>query len=122
MEKNNMDNNKSLMIVNVGFFKRILNKIKNLFKKKEIVEKIQMQEEVNENNYQSKTINRKKDFFDSIRVEENSEIIYLKIKLDNAEIKAIDLTDEQIDELQKIYDKEIEEKKNKIKLVVLHNI
>lgn len=120
MEKNNMDNNKSLMIVNVGFFKKILNKIKNLFKKEEIVEKIQMQEEVNENKYQSKTINRKKDFFDSIRVEENSEIIYLKIKLDNAEIKAIDLTDEQIDELQKIYDKEIEEKKNKI--IKLKNI
>ena len=42
-------------------------------------------------------------------------MVCLKIKLENGEVKAIDLTDEQIDELQKIYDKEIEEKKNKIK-------
>lgn len=64
---------------------------------------------------ESLTMNRKRDFLDSIRVEGDSEMVYLKIKLENGEIKAIDLTDEQIDELQEIYDKEIEEKKNKIK-------
>lgn len=42
----------------------------------------------------------------------------LKIKLDNGEIKAIDLTDEQIDKLQEIYDKEIEKKENEIKQTI----
>ena len=109
-----MDNNKSLMIVKESFFKKFLNKIKGLFKKEEIIEEIKIQEEMDTNNYKSETTSRKREFLDSIRVEENSEMIYLKIKLENGEVKAIDLTDEQIDELQKIYDKEIEEKKNKI--------
>ncbi len=109
-----MYNNKSLTVVKENFFKRFLNKMKSLFKKEEI------KEEADTDNYKSETMSRKRDFFDSIRVKENSEIIYLKIKLENGEVKAIDLTDEQIDELQKIYDKEIEEKKNKI--IKLKNI
>lgn len=120
MEKNNMDNNKSFMVVKESFFKKIFDKIKNLFKKEEIIEETQIQKEVNVNNYQSQTMNRKRDFLDSIRVEGDSEMVYLKIKLENGEVKAIDLTDEQIDELQKIYDQEIEEKKNKI--IKLKNI
>ena len=50
----------------------------------------------------------------SIKVQEDSGLIYLKMKLENNEIRAIDLTDEQIDKLQKIYDKEILEKQNKL--------
>ena len=73
-----------------------------------------IEEESNTNNYNSETINKKKDFLNSIKIEENSEILYLKIKLENGEVKAIDLTDEQIDKLQEIYDKEIIEKQNKI--------
>ena len=115
-----MDNNKSLMVLKESFFKKIFNKIKNLLKKEEIIEETQIPEEVMVNNYQSETMNRKRDFLDSIRVEGDSEMVYLKIKLENGEIKAIDLTDEQIDELQKIYDKEIEEKKSKI--IKLKNI
>ena len=110
-----MGNEKSLMVVKKSFFKKILNKIKSLFRKEEIIGDIKFQEEVDTNNYKSETMSRKREFFDSIKVEENSEIFYLKIKLENGEVKAIDLTDEQIDELQKIYDKEIQEKKNKIK-------
>ena len=104
-----MDNNKGLMIVKNSFLKKILNKLKNLLKKDK------RQKEINGNNHQSQTKNEKNNFFDSIRVGENSEVLYLKIKLENDKIKAIDLTDEQIDELQKIYDKEIEKKKNIIK-------
>ena len=115
-----MDNNKSLIVVKESFFKKILNKLKSLFKKEEVVEEIKTQEEIDTNNYKSETMSKKKEFLNSIKIEENSEIVYLKIKLENGEVKAIDLTDEQIDELQKIYDKEIEEKKNKI--IKLKNI
>lgn len=115
-----MNNNKSLMVVKESFFKKIFNKIKSLFKKDEIIEETQIQEVVNANNYQSEKMNRKRDFLGNIRVEGDSEMIYLKIKLENGEVKAIDLTDEQIDKLQKIYDQEIEEKKNKI--IKLKNI
>ncbi len=109
-----MNNNKSSMLLKESVLKKFLNKMKSLFKKEEIVEEIKIREEINKNNDKSETTSRKREFFDSIRVEENSEMFYLKIKLENDEVKAIDLTDEQIDELQKIYDKEIEEKKNKI--------
>lgn len=107
-------NNKELMVIKESFFKKILNRIKRFFKKDDIVEEIKIQEEININNYNLETISKKKDFLNSIKIEENSEILYLKIKLENGEIKAIDLTDEQIDELQEIYDKEIIEKQNKI--------
>ena len=103
-----MDNNKCLITTKENFLKKILRNLKNLFKKEKNVEKVYA------NNYEFDIMNRKREFLDSVKIEENSEIVYLKIKLENGEIRAIDLTDEQIDELQKIYDKEIEEKKNKI--------
>lgn len=114
MERNNMDNNKSLIPSKKNFFKKFLNKIKSFFENKKLVKNVEMQEKVEANEYKVERVDRKRDFLDSIKVEENSEIYYLKIKLESGEVKAIDLTDEQIDELQKIYDKEIEEKKNKI--------
>ena len=117
-----MESNKSLMVVKESLFKKFLNKIKSLFKKEKVVQEIQIQEEVDTNSYKSETMSKKRDFFDSIKVEEISEIIYLKIKLENGEVKAIDLTDEQIDKLQAIYDKEIVEKQNKIKLLKQTNI
>lgn len=106
-----MDNNKCLITTKENFFKKILRNLKNLFKKEKNVEDTK---KVYVNNYEFDIMNRKREFLDSVKIEENSEIVYLKIKLENGEIRAIDLTDEQIDELQKIYDKEIEEKKNKI--------
>ncbi len=56
----------------------------------------------------------KDDFLNSLKVNVDLEIQTLKLKLDNGIINAIDLTDEQIDKLQEIYDKEIAEKKLKI--------
>lgn len=112
-----MNDKKDLMIVKESFFKRIIDKIKNsirkILKKEKTIEEVKLQKKDNINNRLDKT-NVKNAFFDYIRVGYDSEILYLKIKLESGEIKAIDLTDEQIDELQKIYDKEIEEKKNKI--------
>ena len=102
MEKNNMNDNKNLMVVKESFFKKMLNKIKSLFKKEEFVEETQIQEKVNVTNYQSETMNRNRDFRDSISAVGNSEMVYLKIKFDIYLSKQI------------IYDKEIEEKKNKI--------
>lgn len=46
--------------------------------------------------------NQKQNFLNTIKSHTNDEIIILKIKLDNGEFKAIDLTDEQIDLLQPI--------------------
>lgn len=112
-EDNNMIKSKELVVKKEGFFSKILNKIKTLFRKNEV--------EVEEANIENESVikeyneeNNRDNFINNIKVEGNSEILSLKIKLDNGEVKAIDLTDEQIDELQKIYDQEIEEKKNKI--------
>lgn len=109
-----MYNNEKLMVIKENFFKKLLNKIKKLFKKEKNIEKIKTQETNDTTKHKEETDNKKKNFLDSIKVEDNSEILYLKIQLENGEVRAIDLTDEQIDKLQKIYDKEIEEKKNKI--------
>ncbi len=111
-----MKNNKSLMVKNESLFKKFLNK---LFKKEKFCEDVEKQE-FKKNSDMNETTRGNKEFLNSIKIEENSEIIYLKIKLQNGEVKAIDLTDEQIDQLQKIYDKEIEEKKNKV--IKLKNI
>ena len=100
-----MKNNTSLIVRKENIFQKIINKIKNIFYKKE---EIYNKEEI----IIPKTIEEsKKEFLDKIKVSIDTEINVLKIKLDNGEIKAIDLTDEQIDKLQKIYDEEIEKKK-----------
>ena len=90
------------------FLKGILSKIKNSNINRNEEKDVACKENLNNN------IKSKKDFLNSIKVQEDSEIIYLKMKLENNEIRAIDLTDEQIAKLQKIYDKEILEKQNKI--------
>lgn len=106
-----MSDDKSIMLVKESFLKKIFNKIKKFFIKanKETYEKtITEKTQLNNND-------RKNNFLNNIKIQENSDIIYLKIKLENGEIRAIDLNDEQIDELQKIYDKEILEKQEKIR-------
>ena len=114
MKINNMNENKNLVVKKEGFFTKIINKIKELFGKKQMKENVQEINQKEESIKEYESENMKKDFGKNIKVEANSEILSLKIKFENEEIKAIDLTDEQIDELQKIYDKEIEEKKKKI--------
>lgn len=111
-----MKENNSLIIKKESWIKNIINKIKKIFLKNEkndmFVEKtISITENENYEDY------RKEKFFKNLRVEIDIDIYALKIKLDNGEVKAIDLTDEQIDKLQQLYDKEINEKKQKIKIL-----
>ena len=104
-----MNKNNSLEIKKEGFLSKIINKIKLLFGSKENDNLISI---VKENS--KPEINLKERFAESLKVNVDLETLSLKMKLENNEIKAIDLTDEQIDKLQAIYDKEIQEKKNKL--------
>lgn len=108
-----MDKNNSLEIKKEGFLKKIINKIKLLFGKKENDNFESNTNKVDQNKELKSNLEDK--FSQSLKVSVDLEIFSLKVKLENNEIRAIDLTDEQIDELQKIYDKEILEKQNKIK-------
>jgi len=111
-----MDKNKNLMVKKEGFFTKIINKIKNLFGK-EIAEDYNINNRIKETKeeFNGEIENKKDEFLNNIKVESNSEIVSLKVKLESGEIRSIDLTLEQMDELKKIYDKEILEKKEKIK-------
>lgn len=107
-----MKENKSLIIVKENIFIKILKKIKNIFKRN-TVENNELSNIASSNKVNTNEL--KNDFLRNIKVKENLDIIYIKIKLENNEIRAIDLTDEQIEELQQMYDKEIQEKQSKIK-------
>ena len=107
-----MDKGKDLIVVKESFFSKIVKKIKNIFRK----EKIEEYEAKCDLSVDLKN-EKKQQFKDSIKAQDNSEILVLKRKLENGEINAIDLTDEQIDELQNIFDREIIEKKNRLKKV-----
>ena len=101
-------NNHSMIVEKESFFKKVINKIKTFFKfESENVIDLKDDEEISEKN-------TKNNFSESLKVEVDTQIYALKVKLENGEIKAIDLTDEQIDRLQEIYDKEIKEKKLKL--------
>ena len=109
-----MQEKKELAVIKENFFTKILNKIKKIFVKKKKIEK-DIESIIISDKYEDENKKQKIDFLNKIKVEETTEIIYLKHKLEKHEIRAIDLTDEQIDKLQEIYDKEILEKKNIIK-------
>lgn len=111
-----MDEDKKLVKANESIFKKVLDKIRNFFTKnnKDEIQTTNIDKLNLSNNYDKEEENKKNVFLNNIKVQEDMGIISLKIKLENNEIKAIDLTDEQIDKLQKIYDKEILEKQNKI--------
>ena len=111
---NQMNEKRDLIITKENFLIRIFKKIKSFFAKNKSSKENNIEEIPTNYNYQSKVNKRKEEFLNNIKIQEDSGIIYLKVKLENNEIRAIDLTDEQIDELQKIYDKEIMEKQNKI--------
>lgn len=76
-----------------NFFIRFIDKIKNFFYKEKF-----------ETNYQN---DLPSDFKENIKTNVDAQIIALKVQLENGEINALDLTDSQIDELQKIYNEEI---------------
>ena len=111
-----MDEDKKLVKANESIFKKVLDKIRNFFTKnnKDEIQTTNIDKLNLSNNYDKEEENKKNEFLNNIKIQEDMGIISLKIKLENNEIKAIDLTDEQIDKLQKIYDKEILEKQNKI--------
>lgn len=106
-----MEDNR-LIIANENIFQKIIKKIKKIFKKNKY-------NDVN-STYMNGSIKKednetlKNNFLNRIKAEEDNSLIYLKLKLENNEIKAIDLTDEQIDALQKIYDDEIKQKREKL--------
>lgn len=109
-----MNEKRDLIITKENFFIRIFKKIKSFFAKNKSSKENNIEEIPTNYNYQSKVNKQKEKFLNNIKIQDDSGIIYLKVKLENNEIRAIDLTDEQIDELQKIYDREIIEKQNKI--------
>ena len=110
-----MEDKKNMIVYKESLFIRIVNKLKRIFGINKEIENIP-EKIVPTNDYKERVERQKSNFINNLRVEEDSSgIIYLKMKLQNHEIRAIDLTDEQIDKLQKIYDNEIREKKEKIR-------
>lgn len=110
-----MSENKELIEKKESFFSKILNTIKSWFRKDKNIQEVKLESKIEVESKNENETENKKEFLSNIKVEGNSELISLKIKLENGNIKAIDLTDKQIDQLQEIYDREIEEKREKIK-------
>ena len=92
----------------IGIFGKIKNFFKNLFSKK--------QEEVVEEEVVSKDVND--DFRETIKMTEDEEtkLLDLQSRYRRGEIGENDLTEEQIDALCDLYDKQIEELKKSIKI------
>ena len=110
-----MEDKNDMIVFKENLFTRIVNKIKGIFGINKGTETFQ-EKVVPINDFKECSDKQKSDFINSLKDEEDSfSIIYLKMKLENHEIKAIDLTDEQIDKLQEIYNREIHEKKENIK-------
>ena len=105
---------KFLVTKKESFFKKVLKKIKYMFFKNKyesnLIEK--------ENNFLELDMEKKSasrgQFRNNLKADIDFEVQTLKVKLDNGEIEVIDLTDEQIDKLKKIYDREVAEKKLKL--------
>ena len=93
-------NDKNVKFSFPNFFQRLINILKNNKKTEE------GKNNLNEDN-------NKKDFIDSIKVEESEESKLLKLqkKYRNGEIKEEDLSEEQVSKLIELYDKQINAKK-----------
>ena len=101
-----MKESNSLIVMKQGLLEKIINKFRSLFHKK-IIEEVPIREK-------SKDMERKEKFMRSIKISIDTEISLLKLKLESGEIRAIELTDVQIEKLQKIYDEEILQKRKKL--------
>lgn len=66
-----------------------------------------------QNNYK----NVRQEFMESIKTEVNDELLNLQNKLKNKEIQISELTEEQKDKLIEIYNKQIQEKKQKLEKI-----
>lgn len=106
-------NNHFMIVKKESFFKKVLNKIKMFFKF-ETEDSFEIDNEIALKKDEKLMENTTKNFLDNLKVQVDTQIYALKFKLENGEIRAIDLTDEQIDKLQKIYDEEIHVKKNRL--------
>jgi len=103
-----MAEEKYLVVKRENWLTKFLNKIKIMFGFKKVeIEPVKELKTTSVND-------EKKEFLKEIKVNIDNEITMLKLQLDSGKIKTIQLTDEQIETLQKIYDWEILSKQNKI--------
>lgn len=86
-----------------GILTKIKNWFKNLFRENNIEENL-----ISESIEEIKNSN----FKDSIKVESKEKIIFLQRKIKEKQIEISDLTDEELDEMIKLYENQIKEKKN----------
>lgn len=109
MEENTQE--KNLVEKNEGLFSKIKNFFKNLFGKKSNVENTVVEDVSNEKEENNS-------FKESIKMTETEEtrLLDLQTRYRRGEIGESDLTEEQIDALCQLYDKQIEEIKKSIKI------
>ena len=90
-----------------SIFAKIKNFLKNIFSKKEI-----------NNQDENVSVENNNEFKENIKITENEEtrLLDLQRKYHNGEIEGDSLTNEQIDALCSLYDKQIEEIKKTIKM------
>jgi len=101
--KNNTEE-KSLRIISNNIFNKFLEIIKRFLKKDN---KVVIHKKITKYKEENK-------FLDNIVINKDIRLQEIKKLLDSGEIKAKDLSIEDIDKLQMIYDEEIENKKNEI--------
>lgn len=101
----------------------VFTKIKNWlsrFFKKEKSEEDETLKIVNDNNTDTEE-SQKNSFIESIKIENKDKILDLKIKLKCGQIQISELTDEELDEMIKLYEIEIEEKQKKLEMYQAKN-
>lgn len=101
--------NKYLQVRKENIFTRFVNFIRGIFGKK-VEQEVSVQEEKIENK------DVKSNFFDDIRIdkEENKELIDLQTKYENNEINLSMLSDKEIDELDLLYKRQVNDLKKKL--------
>lgn len=101
--------NKYLQVRKENIFTRFVNFIRGIFGKK-VEQEVSVQEEKIENK------DVKSNFFDDIRIdkEENKELIDLQTKYENNEINLLMLSDKEIDELDLLYKRQVNDLKKKL--------
>jgi hypothetical protein len=102
-----MGKNKSLIEDDKSLFNKFINFFKNLFTQKkteEILENTQINDKQLDNNYEKNS-----NFLNDIQInQENPELLKLQKKFENKEIEMAELTDEQINQLNELYSRQID--------------
>ncbi len=102
-----MQSNNSLIPKKEGFLFKIISKIKRIFNRNHYKKEHSLEENI-------KNDDVKRQFITNLKIAIDNEIYSLKFKLESGEVKAVELTDEQIDKLQEIYNAEILQKQRKL--------